>query len=251
LIIKNFKKFIIFFMVNILILTLCNSASSIENISDSNEEMYHYKNDNGSWIWILSDDIKQSINIKEISAETDEGNLTVTMKINSSVDTSQKSKYVFYCNTTDTGYKFLYTKDFNSAIATPNNGSILDIKHGNVEVDGDTLVGTVELINDTNITELWGEAYLYSIKLTDITNYSQVEYWTDWIPNSYFPYADELVDISDDDPNPTDNSTNTTDNQTKPKSKDKETPAFEFIVLISVMILCLIFKKIHKKERKK
>jgi hypothetical protein len=243
---KIWKQNILIITFVILLLTFVKITSAE---ADGQGDVYHYKvsTDGVTWIYEESTETKNDIDIKEISYSIDGTTLTVTMEVYGTIRTSMNYAYIFYYNTSDAFYLFQWFG--TGGIATGLDFDYVDVENpleimehqtiGTLTASESTLTGEIELLGESAASGVWGYATEYLVDFLSITDFSQVEWWGDYWPNTYAPwYGSE----TNGDGDGTDNGPTATGDG----SDGDETPGFEIITLIAAIAVAIILLRKKK-----
>jgi len=241
-----------FYIAGFFALTLLSVSLSAEAVSDQTGDVYHWHLTEGAYGWDENVGNKPNIDITEISYTTSNNQVILTLKVAGSISNSELISYSAYLNTSDSNYYLTWNNGEGIGMATSTKDGSYDMDFDpEIVASGNTITATYDNIGtfETGI-EVWGWAAEY-------TTYGDMsgEWWGDWAPESYAMYDDTESKNTGNTDN-TDDSSNTddissTDAETGNKDKNTNvppppsgTPGFEFIVLLTSLVLLLsIIKK--------
>ena len=229
---------IIFAVIGALILS-CSLAAA-ETLTDPSGDVYHWMNTGTSWSWDYNVGNKPDIDITQVSAEITGTALTLTIKVDGSVQNSENIAYWAFYNSTDTSYWMYWTNGEGMGFASQTTQGGGNFGTGNVSASGDTITGTYDIIGDNTLDNFYAYAHEFT-ELNDVNN----EWWGDWVPNDQSPYVDNTGgddtggdDTGGDTGGETDD--DTTDGTTPPPP---QTPGFEIILLLSAFVFVIFYFK--------
>lgn len=244
------QRLLIFSALIIMILSGITTIASAE--IDGQGDIWHHKasTDGITWTYEQSTDVKNDIDIKEISYSVEGTTLTVTMEVYGTIQSSANIAYLYFFNTTDvtyfftwttTGYAFGYSWDyFNDPESIDPLDYLEHISTGNITAEGSVLTGTIELLGSSEPTIVWGYATEYLVDFTTITDIGQIEWWGDFVPNTFFTTItgyDPTEEPEEEDPEETDGEDTTDGGGTG-------TPGFEiFGLIIGISVLIYMYKR--------
>ena len=184
-----------------------------ETITDSKDDVYHWKwdEDEGIHSWSETSSSKNNIDIDKISYDSSNQKMILTMKVHGSIQNTEAIVYWIYYNTTGGYYSMSYSNGtgFCMALSTVTN----DFLFGTVTTSVDTITGVVNSIGDNTMEEFYGWVGEYT-RFGDTSD----EWWGDWAPQDTSPWYG-LEDNGDN------------------------TPGFEIILVIGAISTALILKK--------
>jgi len=234
-------------IIGICVLILSTLTVSAESITDGTGDVYYWTGTDSVWAW-KQNNIRDNIDITEISSVLNGDKITITFKVAGNIQTTEKFGYYYYYNTSDTNYLVMAMGGNPIAMATKQGGGEGSYSQGNVVIDGNTISTEFDVLGDTTAQEIWGYAAEWTEVGPDATNH---EWWGDWAPNTKFTdnIADDepgddnagMGDTDDDDGNG-ENVGNNSDGGTSPP----KTPGFEILVLIAGLIITFIIMKKRK-----
>jgi hypothetical protein len=243
---KNLKVCLYFLIIGLFTIfsTVCVCA---ETESDATGDVYHYSFSQSKWSWQKSVDSKPDIDITEISYSADGDKVTLNLKVNGDIVSSENVYYWAYYNSSDSAYYLYWTNGEGFGIATDigQTGGSFDFDP-DISVSDGTITAVFDIIGETDNVALWGWAAEY-------TNYGDQssEWWGDWAPISYAPFsAEDILDNGEDDSLVDDASSENEDedkdiidngeDDTEDKESDNATPGFEFVFVILTIFSILI-----------
>lgn len=201
--------------------------------TDSTDDVYHYSFSEAGFSWKVSVEDKPNIDITEVSFSVSDDKLTLMLKVDGNIQSSENAGYWAFFNSSDSAYMMSWNNGQGYGLAMS-----IDQEDGSFDFDpeitasGATLTAVFDVIGNTDNAGLWGWAAEYTV-YGDQTN----EWWGDWVPGAYAPFWDE--DIEDDtEENGEDDGMDTGD-----KDSDGGTPGFELIVIICAIALVLFLNR--------
>ena len=218
-------KKIYLLLIATLMLVLTSYSVIATDITDSTGDVYHHKITEGTWIWEKSTEGKPEIDITKISYDVSGNTLTVTLQCSGSIQDSMTTSYTLYYNTSKATYMFSYSMGVGAAWGMLTSGDF-DMKTGTFTASGNTLTGTIEMFGNETFSECWGVAFEYSADMTQIEDVNTVEYWADYVPESFSPWY-----------------TTGGDDSGKNSGESKGTPGFELLTLIATLAIAFIMLK--------
>jgi hypothetical protein len=179
---------------------------------------------------------KSNIDIKEISYTVVGEQLTLTLKVYGTIQNSENIYYWASYNSTDTNYWMSWHNGEGAGIGMSFGGGSGSFDYDPVVTySGDTITGVFDVLGDTSNQVLYGYAHEYT-EYGDATK----EWWADYAPGSYFPYAG-LVDDGINPPTPPGNG------EEKPSGGTTGgTPGFEILTLIVAITIAIIVLRKRK-----
>ena len=225
---KLYKSCIL--IVGLAVILLSSVIVTAETETDPSGDVYHWKLTGTAWGWTPSTDPRPNIDITELTYTSDGDQLTMTMKVAGSIQSSENIVYMAWVNTSD-AYYWLMVNDQNRSGMAMNTENAMQFEFANATVSGDTITCSFNLVgSDYNSTEFWGYAAEYEV-FGDITK----DWWGDWIPGSYSPFWGEN---GDEDGNG--DGGGTTDNG----DDSGGSPGFEAIAIIAAIgVVFLILRR--------
>jgi len=219
-------------------LILSTFIASAESITDGTGDVYHWTGTENAWSW-KQNNIRNDIDITEISSSINGDNITITLKVAGTVQTTEKFAYYCYYNTSDTNYWVMATGGNAIAMATSQGEGGGSYTQGTAVINDNTVTAEFEILGDTEAQEIWG----WAVEWTEVGDSMNHEWWGDWAPNTKFTGTISEDDTGDDDTSEddTDNSDTGSDNQ-----ETEKTPGFEVIAVIATIGLALILFKRRK-----
>jgi hypothetical protein len=212
-------------LIGVFGLVLSCLSVSAETQNDTTGDVYHWKLTEATWSWKPSADPKANIDITELTYTSSENQLTLSLKVTGSIQSSEQIAYIAWVNTSDAFY-WLYWMDGQSSSMAMNTeeGSMQFDLEPNVTVSSNTITCTFNVVGtDGTASEFWGYTAEYT-EFGDITK----EWWGDWIPGTYAPFWGQNGD-GDGDGN-----------------GDDGTPGFEAIAVIAAIALVFIILRRRK-----
>jgi len=234
---KLWKICILFVSVVVMLLS-STSASADKTESDPNGDVAHWQYSTGQWGWNYNVVNKPNIDITELSYSVSGDQLTLTLKVDGTIQSSELNWYWVYLNTSDATYWMSWMEGEGAGLA-------MNIEEGSMQYDWEpdvtssdnTLSCTFDVVgSDYTNQELWGYSTEY-VEAGDMNS----EWWGDWAPETYSPYWGE--DVDGDGDGDVDGEGDSNDQQ-KPTT---ETPGFEILAVIAAIGITLI---IFRRERK-
>lgn len=217
-------------LIGLVVLLLSSLLVSAETQTDASGDVYHWKLTGTAWGWKPSTDPRPNIDITELTYTSDGNQVTISLKVAGTIQSSENIAYWAWVNTSDAFYQLFWMngQDGNMAMSTEN---AMQFELANATIIGDTITCTFNLVgNDYNSTEYWGYAAEYEV-FGDVTN----EWWGDWIPGDYSPFWGQ---DDDDDGNGGGDDTGNGD--------DGGSPGFETIAIIAAVAVVFILLKRRK-----
>ena len=195
--------------------------------------MFHYNLLDNVWGWETQVN-RPNIDITQISYNVFKERIEFKLEIAGEFQSNENIEYGIIFISTDASYNISWSAGNGSGLAIVlNESSYVIDSQPNITVSENELVGSFNRIGDTAPVGFYG----YAIEYTDTE-----EWWTDYVPDMYFPYINDLEqtggddDISDDDS--IDDSGDTTQDQSD------NTSGFElFIFIISIMMCFVLIRR--------
>ncbi len=233
---KQWKKCIVI-VGAVLILFLTSTVSSYDNListlslaeteTDGTNDVFHRRMADGAWGYVYTAE-KDNIDLTEISYDVNEGQLTLTLKVDGVIEDSEMIVYYVYYTSAEATYWMMYLngtgmmycdKDYNiSAGATVTKTS------------DDTITGVCSLYGtDSSNVDLYGTAYQYTS-----VDAQFAEYWVDWNPDDH---STVVVDEEESD---------ATDGNTTDDNGDSGTPGFEVVLFIAAIAVAFVLMRRKK-----
>ena len=216
-------------LIGIGLLLLSNISVMAVTVTDPTGDVVHATWSVNNWGYASITD-KPNIDITSVSADINNGKLTLSLTVVGPIVQSENTAYIVRFNTSDATYMMMYGGyggDLNgTSWGTPNNGNYLNMSFGKV-----TLVGTNTITSTLNVSgtattkvALYGTAYQYT------GNPSQNLYGEFW------------ADVAGDHPGfqVTPGGNNTGGNNTGGNTTGKKTPGFEVIPVIAAVAIAAI-----------
>ncbi|MBU0496848.1 MAG: hypothetical protein KKC68_05470 [Candidatus Thermoplasmatota archaeon] len=231
----NKRNGIILLVVIASLIFSCSIAAA-ETLSDPTGDVYRWTNTASGWSWQYNVGDKPDIDITQLSAEVTGSTLTLTLKVDGTIQNSENIVYWAYYNSTDTTYWMSWANSEGMGFATQTSETGGNFGTGNVSASGDTITCTFDIIGDDTAVNF----YAYASEFTEMNDISN-EWWGDWAPNDQSPYT---PDTSGDDTGG-DTSGGTDDNSSGGTPPPK-TPGFEAVLLIGALAIAMIL--LRKRE---
>jgi hypothetical protein len=244
---ENFLKirkviFLIIGAVLILLLSCFSAMAATEN--DNQGDVWHF-------VWPYwqeqAVDNQPNIDIKEIKAETNGDQITLSMSLwqggTFSRGDNSYAMYVMFYNTSDAYYMMTYgdiigETPLGNAIGFSLDGSYLP-SSAEVIVEDNTISATMDKVgDDTTTVEFYGTTWMWEEYYGEELTHDQ---WHDWI-GDYTKDLDFGPGSGDDDDDDGDNGGSTTASGDKPPG----TAGFEILTLISAIGISLIILRKRK-----
>ena len=227
---KIYRSYIL--LIGLAVILLSSVLVSAETQTDPSGDVYHWKLTGTAWGWIPSTDPRPNIDITELTYTSDGNQITISLKVAGTIQSSENIIYWATVNTSDAFYWLMMNNQNGTGMAM-NTENAMQFELANATVSGDTLSCTFNLVgNDYNSTEYWGYAYEYEA-FEDITK----DWWGDWIPGDYSPFWGENGDDGGDG-----DGDGTTDNG----DDSGGSPGFEAIAIIAAIGLAFIILRRRK-----
>jgi hypothetical protein len=193
--------------------------ASATNITDPTNDVWHWSQTGTAWSWTGNIENKPNIDITTVSGTINGVNLTLSITVAGTIQTSQKILYRVWCNTSDVSYNMLWSNNKGQGMVVKKGGGSQFVT--NFTVSGNTISAVFKVIGNASATDLWGWAAEY----TSLVNQTTHEWWGDWTPNSKIPFS-----IS-----PGGNPGNNTGNNT-----GKKTPDFEVLPVVAAIAVAAV-----------
>jgi hypothetical protein len=210
-------------------------TAAAETVNDPSGDVWHWANTGTAWSWAGNVGDKPNIDITQVSATVNSNDLTLSLTVAGTIQSSAKVWYWAYYNTTDTTYSMYWYNGSGFGIASKQGGGYDYVQ--NLTISGGTLSAVFDILGATSKVELWGWAAEYTtIGAGQTTN----EWWGDWAPNSKIPFN------TNQGGNTGNNTGGNTGNNTGGNNTggNKGTPGFEvFPVIAAVAIAVIILKR--------
>jgi len=204
-----------------LVMLVATGIVYAEKIADDTNDVWHWSKSNGTFKW-ASTSGEPNIDITEISYEIQGNKLIFKLKVEGTIENSDKAGYGIYYNTSEANYLVGYAQGTGTCFGISTDGT--QVVGGNVTVTGNTLIGTIESIGLGTKIEFWGWAAKYSSTFGN----TKEEWWGDWAPNSKAPTESNGEDTG----------------SSEDTEKDgKGTPGFEMALLITAIALIVAFNR--------
>jgi len=178
-------------IVGVAILLFLNITASAETIADGASDIYHltWSQTTLGWSGSLTTEDKTYLDIRSVSAEEENGNLTLTMTIADVIQDSNNTLYAIFYNTTEAIYMVTYSNVLK--MATGMAVGLFNFTSGEVTLSGDgkSIIATIPLIGGNEKAAFWAYAWEYPIDTSQIVEGYQGEWWGDWAPDSSFTYG--------------------------------------------------------------
>jgi len=189
---KILKKSILIFGAAIFLIFAASSASAI---TDGTGDVYHWNLSDASWSWGQYSGDKPNIDITDVDYSVSGSDVTITMTVAGTIQTSETIFYYAYLMS-DTGQYFAYYMN-GVAIWSGIEGYIGE--GGMIttfSATGSTLSLTFTPTDPSETFSIYGYAQEFSSVLDMTTS----DWWADYAPAIYAPwYVADGGDITDDD----------------------------------------------------
>jgi hypothetical protein len=249
-------KYVLFLgAVFFLILTAIPSSA----ITDSTGDVYHWKLTNNTWSWGEYTGQKDNIDITSIEYSIVGSEATLTMTIKGSIEESQNIFYYMRMVGTSGTYQAYYA--MGTGLWSGLDGFSGEGGQLTDPISGNTFTATFTISDPSDSYEVYGWAVEYS----NIQNTQTAEWWADYAPVDYAPWAttgdDDTGDDTGDDDTGDDDSggEDTGDDDTGEDGTDGEdtadeggdgdgggTPGFELLAVIAALAIALIILRKRK-----
>jgi len=223
---KLWESSILFVSVAVMLLSSM-AVSADETESDPTGDVAHWEYTANNWGWNYNIGNKPNIDITELSYGVSGGKLTVTIKVDGTIQTSGNSLYYIMMNTSDANYLATWSEGEGGGFAT-------SVGDGEMKYDFDPEVkasgGTLSFVfnetgSDYSSVEFWGYAAEY-VEMGDVS----AEWWGDWAPETSSPFWGEGGDGDGDGDG------GGADQQNPPTG----TPGFEAIAVLAALGVAFI-----------
>jgi len=231
---KIWRTSILFLGVAVLLISSYTALADTQ--TDGSNDVFHWNYYDTGWAWDYNVGDKPNIDISEISYSVDGNELTLTLKVDGEIASSDKIGYWAYYNSTDTAYwmSWMNGEGMGMAITIGDAGGAMDLDPV-ITASGDTITGVFDVIGSTDNVGLWGWAAEY----TESGDQTTAEWWADWAPHTYAPW------YTPDGGNGggTNGGTNNTGTN---GTGTGGTPGFEILTLLAAVAVAFIFFKRRK-----
>jgi len=192
---KLWKSSILFVSVAVMLLSSM-AVSADETESDPTGDVAHWEYTANNWGWNYNIGNKPNIDITELSYSASGGKLTVTIKVDGTIQTSGNFLYYIMMNTSDANYLATWSEGEGGGFATSvGDGEMKYDFDPEVEASGGTLYFVFnETGSDYSSVEFWGYAAEY-VEMGDVS----AEWWGDWAPETSSPFWGEGGDGDGDE----------------------------------------------------
>jgi hypothetical protein len=139
-------------------------------------------NDNsGTFSWQEATTSRPGIDITELEYSVDNQQITLQLKVHSSIQDAEGVVYWAYYNITDANYWMTYHNGQGGCYGTSTTGT--NFSFSNATASGNTLTATVDAIGTDSNEAFYGWAAEY----TEYGN-ANIEWWGDWAPQDRSPW---------------------------------------------------------------
>jgi hypothetical protein len=192
-----------------------------ETVTDSKNDVYHWKWDesNNIYSWKESVTSRSDIDINDLIFDEVGQNVILTLTVHGTIKNSENIVYWAYYNTTDSFYSMSYTN--GTGFCMGSSSITTDFSWGNTTVSGNKITGTVKAVGTGQKEAFYGWAGEYT-KLGD----TSAEWWGDWAPQDASPWYGL-------DENGGDNG---------------GTPGFEILLITGAIVALVLIKKNYWKK---
>ena len=198
----------------------CFTVSAANITEDGTNDIWHYAQSGTTWSWGGNVGDKSYIDITEVSYSVNENKLILMLKVDGTIQSSEKVIYYAFYNSTDTQYSLVWSNGTGYGWAIKEGsydpGQNITVSVGKISVE-------FNVLGDTSDVELWG----YAVEYTTLGSQTTNEWWGDWAPDEKFTY---------DTGTPGDDQTPGNDSS----SPEKKTPGFEVVPVIAAVAIALI-----------
>jgi hypothetical protein len=200
-------------------------TASATSITDPINDVWHWSQTGATWSWTRNIENKPNIDITTVSGTIDGVNLTLSITVAGTIQSSQKIWYEVWYNTSNVSYNMFWSNNKGLGMVMKKGGGNQLVK--NITVSGNTLSAVFEILGNESTADLWGWAAEYT---TLGANQTTHEWWGDWSPNSKIPFSIP----------PGGNPGNNTGGNTT----GKKTPGFELLpVVAAVAVVVVILRR--------
>lgn len=223
---KISTKIILLFCVVIFLVFAGSSASAI---TEGTGDVFHYKKIGDSWSWESYSGDKPDIDLTSVDYSVSGSNITVTLTVSGSIQTSEKFYYYIYLTNDQGKYFAFYINGFPSWVGSEGysgEGGLIT----EYTVSGNTFTATFNPTNPSSSFDVYGCAW----ELTSNTDMETAEWWADYAPTVYAPWY-----TADGDDGNGDNPPAASDGEGDDGDADG-TPGFEMIILIAAISVALM-----------
>ena len=220
-------------------------VSADKTESDPTGDVAHWEYTTGQWGWNYNIGNKPNIDITEISYFVSGDQLTLTLKVDGTIQSSELNWYWAFLNTSDANYWMSWMEGEGGGMAMNiEEGSMQWDLEPEIAVSGNTLSCTFDVVgSDYSNAELWGYSTEY-VEAGDTTS----EWWGDWAPETHSPFWGEGGDDDDggdgDDNDGGDGDDN--DGGSSGSSGSSGTPGLEAIAVLAAVGISLIILRRRK-----
>ncbi len=209
-----------------------------ETITDPTGDVWHWTYNGTTYAWAGNVGDKPNIDITQVSATVSENDLTLSLTVAGTIQTSSKVGYWAYYNTTDSSYSMYWYNGTGVGIASNRSGGYDFVQ--NLTVSGNKISAVFSLLGSTTTSDLWGWAAEFTAPLG--TNQNASEWWGDWAPNSKIPFNTNPGGGTGN--NTGGNTGNNTGGNTGNNSGGKKgTPGFEIVPVVAAVAIAIILMR--------
>ncbi len=213
--------------------------------TDAEDDVYHMVRSGFSWGYDMMVSSKSSIDILQISASIDQGNLTLTLQTKGDINTSENVGYHLYYNTSEAFYYMYYVNGDGIAIGTFQSETP-QIVWAEVTASQNMLTTAIEYIGSSPVEDFYAFAIQTSVSPSEYLLSSE-QWWGDWCPDTHYFYLEDNSTNSTQPPESDDDDDDTTPSISPPaQPPDTPTPGFESILFILSIILIYIWLQKRK-----
>lgn len=251
---RMLKKSILIFGAVVFLVFAGSSASAV---TEGTGDIFHYKKTGDSWSWGAYSSGKSDIDLTSVDYSVSGSDVTVTLTVSGTIQTSDKFFYYVYLESAEGKYFIYYVNGFAMWAGTDGfsgeGGMITDFT-----ASGGTFTATFTPTNPSNSFNVYG----YAWEVLSTTDFVTADVWADYAPNTYAPWYtagdDDLPDdddddnppVDDDDDNPpaddNDDDTGDAKGDDDDDDEDKGIPGFEIVTIIAAIAVALIILRRKK-----
>lgn len=210
--------------------------ASAASISDPTGDVWHWSQTGTAWAWSGNVVSKPNIDITQITANVNGGQLVLTMTVAGTIENTNKTVYWMYYNTTGTKYYAMWANGNGYGFGYQPNQTMSEMAA--VTVSGNTITAKFNVTSVPAAQKFWGWAAQYTGALGSNT----AEWWGDWAPNSQIPFSTTPGGNTGNNTggNPGSNTGGNHANNTGGNTTSKKTPGFEVLPVIAAVAIAAI-----------
>jgi hypothetical protein len=230
---KLIKTSMMLVCTTLFVLSAVTAAAT--TITDGTGDVWHWSQTGTTWAWTGNVATKPNIDITQITANVNGGQLVLTMTVAGVVENTEKTGYWMYYNTTDMSYWAMWTNGYGMGFGSRPNQTMPEM--ATFTVSGNTITAKFNVTSVVSAQKFWG----WAAQSTGTLGSNSSEWWGDWAPNTEIPFS---IPTNNTGGNTTPSGNTTNGNTNNGTSTGSKTPGFEVLPVIATLaVAALLLRK--------